>query len=65
MPKKLSIIFDGKSKLVAGSIEISDQLISDLIDFVEVAGEHINANVIKKCQSINLASSAGSRECRN
>jgi hypothetical protein len=34
--------------LVAGSIEISNQLISDLLEFVEVAEELINADVIRK-----------------
>lgn len=33
---------------VAGSIEISNQLISDLLEFVEVAEELINTNVMKK-----------------
>ena len=36
------------SGLVAGSIEISNQLISDLLEFVEVAEELINADVIRK-----------------
>jgi hypothetical protein len=34
--------------LVTGSIEISNQLIHDLIEFVEVAEELINGNVIRK-----------------
>jgi hypothetical protein len=34
--------------LVAGAIEISNQLISDLLEFVEVSEELINADVIKK-----------------
>jgi len=33
---------------VAGSIEISNHLISDLLDFVEIAEELFNAEVIKK-----------------
>ena len=36
---------------VAGSIEISNQMISDLIEFVEVAEELINANMIRNMKS--------------
>jgi len=32
----------------AGSIEISNQLISELLEFIEVAEELINAEVIEK-----------------
>ena len=38
---------------VAGNIEISNQLISDLLEFVEVAEELINANVIKTPEIIS------------
>jgi hypothetical protein len=38
--------------LVAGNIEISNQLISDLLEFVDVAEELININVIKSQESL-------------
>jgi hypothetical protein len=46
--KDLTIFSIEKSFVVAGSIEISNQLISDLLEFVEVAEEMINADVIRK-----------------
>jgi len=35
---------------VVGSTELSNQIISDLLEFVEVAEELINANVMKKLE---------------
>ena len=45
---KIPDLLKSPVSLVAGSIEISNQLISDLLEFVEVAEELINADVIKK-----------------